>query len=388
MSHSLGRSARRISALIRKESLQVVRDPSALLIAFVLPPCLLFMFAFAVSLDVKNVPIGLVSEGDGSYTNSLARAYYATQYLKPTSARHRRELEHELLTGRLKALVIIPQDFDATMLDPQRVTRLQIITDGSSPNTANFSAGYAQGVFQNWLAEQTAPAVDGPLPAIAAAMPPAAAIDLQPRFWFNPELDSRRVLVPGSIALVMTMIGTMLTALVVSREWERGTMEAIMSTPTRIPEQILSKLLPYFVLGIIATAGCAMLSSLALGVPMRGSLAALLLVSSAFLVAALGQGLLISTLARNQFVAIQLAIMTGFMPALLLSGFIFEIQSMPPVLQFITQVIPARYFVSALQTVFLAGDIWVELIIDVGAMLAVAALFFGITLLRSRRGLD
>lgn len=384
MNRSPARSARRIFALIRKESVQAMRDPSALLIAFVLPPCLLFMFAFAVSLDVKNVAIGLVLEGDGRYTNALARAYHATDYLEPTPARHRRELEHGLLTGRFKALVIITQDFDATILDPQRTTRIQIITDGSSPNTANFSAGYAQGVFQNWLAGQTVPAGG----AAEAAITAAPAIKLQPRFWFNPELDSRRVLVPGSIALVMTMIGTMLTALVVSREWERGTMEAIMSTPARTPELILSKLLPYFVLGIIATSGCALLSSLVLGVPMRGSFSTLLLISSAFLVPALGQGLLISTLARNQFVAIQLAILTGFMPALLLSGFIFEIQGMPAFLQFITHLIPARYFVSALQTLFLAGDVWVELVVDVVAMLAVGTLFFGITLLRSRRGLD
>jgi ABC-2 type transport system permease protein len=216
----------------------------------------------------------------------------------------------------------------------------------------------------------------------------AAAIRLEPRFWFNPELQSRRTLVPGAIAVVMTMIGTMLTALVVSREWERGTMEAMLATPATMGELILSKLLPYFVLGAVACAGCAFLAVQVLGVPMVGSFGALMLISAVFLVPALGQGLMISTLSKNQLVATQLAIMSGYLPSFLLSGFVFEIQSMPLFIQMITHIIPARYYVSSLQTVFLAGDVWPLFLRDMASMLAVGAVFFGITRLKSKKGLD
>lgn len=367
-------SGRRFRALVVKESLQVLRDPSALLIAFVMPPLLLFMFAFAVSLDVSNVSIGVVMESDGPYTQSLAAAYAGSSYLEVSPARHRKELEHQLLTGEVKALVVIGQEFEAAMRDPQRGAQIQVLTDGSFPNSASFTAGYTQGVFNNWLA--------------AHGMQAAGGVILQQRFWFNPEMDSRRVLVPGVIAIVMTIIGTLLTALVVSREWERGTMEALMSTPARMREIIFSKLLPYYLLGLLATVGCAFLGVQVLGVPLHGSLLALLLVSSVFLVPALGQGLLISTIFKNQFMAAQVAILSGFLPALLLSGFIFEIESMPLILQILTQVIPARYFVDALRTIFLAGDIWPTLLLDMACLLAVGSVFFALTMKRFRGGLD
>ncbi|MCX2981010.1 ABC transporter permease [Halieaceae bacterium IMCC14734] len=367
-------SGRRFRALVLKESLQVLRDPSALLIAFVMPPLLLFMFAFAVSLDVSHVSIGVVMESDGPYAQSLAAAYAGSSYLDVTPARHRKQLELHLVTGELKALVVIDQEFETAMRDPQRAAKIQVLTDGSFPNSASFTGGYAQGVFNNWLVGQ--------------GLQPEGGVILQQRFWFNPEMDSRRVLVPGVIAIVMTIIGTLLTALVVAREWERGTMEAIMSTPARMPEIIFSKLLPYYVLGMLATVACAFLGVQVLGVPLRGSLTALMLVSAVFLVPALGQGLLISTVFKNQFMAAQVAIMSGFLPALLLSGFIFEIQSMPKALQWVTQVIPARYFVDALRTVFLAGDIWPVLLVNMAWLLAVGALFFGLTMKRFRGGLD
>ena len=196
---------------------------------------------------------------------------------------------------------------------------MQVITDGSQPNTASFVGAYASGVVATWLAHR-----DG-------ARPPA--ISLEPRFWFNPELNSRHFLIPGAIAIIMTLIGTLLTAMVVAREWERGTMEAVMSTPATVLEILLGKLLPYFGLGLIATFGCAMLATHAFGVPMRGSYFALFLLASAFLVPALGQGLLISTTSRNQLVASQLAAQTGFLPAFMLSGFLFEIGNMPGWLQ-------------------------------------------------------
>ena len=354
-----------------------MRDPSALVITFVLPPILLFLFAFAVSLDVRNVPIGVVLESDSPQAQSLAAAYSGTRFLEVTPARHRKELEQAVVGGALKGFVVIPADFAERLLNPQSSAAIQIITDGSSPNSANFVAGYAQGVFSNWLADRN-----------GGSQARGPAIDLQQRFWFNPELESRRVLVPGAIAIVMTLIGTLLTALVVAREWERGTMEAVMSTPASMLEIILSKLVPYFLLGIMAVIGCVFLAHEVFGLPLRGSPLTLLLVSCVFLVPALGQGLLISTISKNQFLAAQIALMSAYLPALLLSGFIFEIDSMPLIIQTITRVIPARYYVSCLQTIFLAGDVWPVLLPSMAAMLALGALFFAITFANSHKRLD
>lgn len=367
---------RRLWALIRKESYQILRDPASLLIAFVLPPILLFLFAFAVSLDVKDVPVGVVLESDSPAAQSLAAAFAASPYLRVTPARHRDEVELKLVSGELRAFAVIPADFDARLLQGQGQAVIQVIADASNPNTSTFTAGYLQGAFSNWLLSRGGAAGETP------------GISVQQRFWFNPQLQSRRMLVPGAIAIVMTMIGTLLTALVMSREWERGTMEALLATPASLGEIILSKLLPYFVLGALATVGCTFLAVSVLGIPMAGSFAALMLISATFLVPALGQGLLISTVSRNQFLASQLAVMTGYLPAMLLSGFLFEIQSMPWLIQKITYLIPARYYVSSLQTVFLAGDVWPLFLRDMASMLAVGALFFGITRLKSKRRLD
>jgi ABC-2 type transport system permease protein len=369
-----GIDAGRLASLVRKESLQVVRDPSAILIAFALPVVLLFLFAYAVSLDVRAVRIGLVLEDDSVPGRELAAAFGATRYFEVTPARTRAEVEAGIIAGRLRGMVVIPADFPQRLHDPERGPLLQIIADGSQPNTANFVAGYARGVLRTWLAGQPS----GPVEPIA----------IEPRFWFNPELESRQYLVPGAIAIVMAMIGTMLTALVIAREWERGTMEAVMSTPAGIVEILLGKLLPYFALGLVATLGCAGLATLVFGVPLRGSWIALIALSAAFLVPALGQGLLISAVTRNQFVAAQVALLSGFLPALLLSGFLFEIDSMPAWIRALTYVLPARYFVASLHTVFLAGNVWAEFGKDMLSMLVIGLAFFAITARNTRKSLD
>ncbi len=373
-------SVRRLAALVRKESLQLVRDPSTILIAFVLPAVLLFLFGYAVSLDIRGVRLGVVLESDGAPAQSLAAAFAGTRYFRITTVHDRRAVADQLVSGALRGYVVIPQDFEQRLATGGSRPLVQIVTDGSQPNTANFVANYARGVVIGWRAQQADDAVSA-----AAAKP---SIALVPRFWFNPEIDSRRALIPGAIAVVMTIIGTLLTALVVAREWERGTMEAIMSTPATVAEILLGKLLPYFALGLAAMVCSTLLALFVFGVPLRGSWFALLLLSSVFLVPALGQGLLISALARNQFVAAQIALITGFLPAFLLSGFIYEIASMPWPIRWLTCVVPARYFVTALQTVFLAGDVWPLLLRDLAAMLAIGAVFFLIALRRTRKSLD
>jgi ABC-2 type transport system permease protein len=369
-----GGRPRRLVALTRKEGLQVLRDPAAVLIAFVLPVVLLFLYAYAVSLDAQDVRIGVVLESDSAAAHDLASAFAATRYFAVTPARDRREVAPRMVSGELRGFVVIPQDFASRMISRADQPLVQVVTDGSQPNTANFVSGYAQGVVSNWLA------------AGRDAAPPSARFE--PRYWFNPELESRRFLVPGAIAIVMAMIGTLLTALVVAREWERGTMEAIFSTPAGVLEIMVAKLLPYFGLGLIATFGCALLSIWVFDVPLRGSWLALFAISSAFLVPALGQGLLISAATRNQFVAAQLALLSGFLPAFLLSGFLFEIDSMPAVIRTITYIVPARYFVATLQTVFLAGDVWSQFLPNMLAMLAIGLVFFAIASARTRKTLD
>ncbi len=368
---------RRFSAIARKETLQIFRDPSTLLVAFVLPVVMLFLFAFAVSLDTRNVRLGVVLESDTEAAQSLAAAFAGSRYFSVTPARDRRDVEPAVIAGRLRGYVLIPQDFASRLLRGQSDGLVQIITDGTQPNTASFVASYAQGVVSNWLASRT--------PGTATVPP---AITLEPRFWFNPEIESQRALVPGAIAVVMTIIGTLLTALVVAREWERGTMEGLFSTPATIAEIILGKLIPYFLLGLAATAISALLAVWVFGVPLRGSVFALMLLAAVFLIPALGLGLLISTIARNQFIAAQLALLAGFLPAYLLSGFLFEISSMPKIIQLITHIVPARYFNTGLQTVFLAGDVWLLLLPSLGAMALLGTLLFGVVVRKTRKSLE
>ena len=366
---------RRLAALVRKESLQAVRDPSTLLIAFVLPTVLLFLFAYAVSLDIRQVRIGVVVESPGAAAQELAAAFAATRYLDVTFARDRREVADRVAAGELRGFVVIPQDFEQRLIDPHGASLLQVITDGSQPNTASFVANYAQGVLMTWRAGQ-------------AGASPAQAITLQPRYWFNAELESRRALVPGAIAIIMTIIGTMLTALVVAREWERGTMEAVMSTPASVAEILVGKLLPYFALGMLSTMAATALAIFVFDVPLRGSLAALLLLSAVFMLPALGQGLLISSLARNQFLAAQIALFSGFLPAFMLSGFLFEIDSMPAPIRAITWLVPARYFVSSLKTVFLVGDQWAVFVPDLLAMAVIGVVLFALARRATRKNLE
>ena len=366
----------RLWALVRKESLQAMRDPSTILIALVLPVVLLFLFAYAVSLDVREVRIGVVLESDGASAQSLAAAFAGTRYLEVTPARDRREVADQVVSGKLRGFVVIAQDFERRIATPEPGPLVQVITDGSQPNTANFVANYAQGVVQTWQAGRSGAAAQAP------------AIALEPRYWFNPELESRRSLVPGAIAIVMTIIGTMLTALVVAREWERGTMEAVLSTPASVVEILIGKLLPYFVLGMLATIGSALLAIYVFDVPLRGSWLALLVLSAVFLIPALGQGLLISALTKNQFLASQIALFSGFLPSFLLSGFLFEIDAMPLTIQAITYLIPARYFVASLQTVFLAGDVWAVFLPNLAAMATIGVFFLVIAKRKTRKNLE
>lgn len=367
-------NSQRFGAMLRKESLQILRDPSTFLIAFLLPLLLLFIFGYGVSLDTARARIGLAVEDSSAPALGLASAYRHSRWFEVVETRSVRPLKRELVADRIRGIVVIPQDFGRRVAGG-RGGEIQIITDGSLPNTASFVAAYAEGVRAAWASGYAAEQGQRRDPPIAIAS----------RFWFNPELASRYFLVPGSIAIVMTMIGTLLTALVVAREWERGTMEAVMATPLGMGELLATKVLPYFALGLGSMTLCTLIGIFVFDVPFRGSPLALLLISSAFLVPALGQGLLISAALKNQFMASQIALFTAFLPSMLLSGFIFEIESMPRWLQLITYAVPARYLIPSLQTVFIAGDLWSLFLPNMAVMLCFGAIFFALAVRATRR---
>ncbi len=340
-----------------------------------LPVVLLLLFAYAVSLDAKEVRVGVVLESPGASAQSLAAAFSGTRFLNTHFAHDRREVADQLVSVRCAATSSFRRISSSAWpsvaasrwcrSSPMAPTRIPPTTSRTTP------AAWSSPGVPDWMSRA-----------------PAQSVVLEPRYWFNPELESRRALIPGAIAIVMTIIGTMLTALVVAREWERGTMEAVLSTPASVAEILIGKLLPYFVLGMLSTLGAAALAVFVFGVPMRGSLAALLLLSAVFMVPALGQGLLISSLARNQFLAAQIALFTGFLPAFMLSGFLYEIDAMPAPIRAITLVVPARYFVDSLKTVFLAGDIWAVFLPNLAAMAAIGGLFFVIAKRATRKNLE
>jgi ABC-2 type transport system permease protein len=368
-------AAARLLALLRKEFHQIARDPSTALIAIVFPLLLLFLFGFAVNLDTSRVRIGLDRRDDSEAARSLAHDFAASRWfeVRATGAAGG-ALGRELVRGEIRGIIVIPDGFGRDVAAGGGT--IQVITDGSLPNTAGFVSSYAEGVRTNWAATRS---------VLQGSAAPNAAVRVAHRFWFNPELASRFFLVPGSIAVVMTMVGTLLTALVIAREWERGTLEGLMATPIGMGEFVATKVVPYFVLALCSMTLCTLLAIFAFGVPFRGSALALLAIASVFLIPALGQGLLISAAIKNQFVASQVALLTAFLPTLLLSGFVFEIASMPRAIQLLTYAVPARYLIPQLQTVFLAGDDWGLYLPNMAALLAFGALFFGISVKVTRR---
>ena len=371
--------ARRFTALLRKETLQILRDPSTALIAFVLPLLLLFIFGYGVNLDTARTRIGIDRRDDSQAASSLAHDFASSRWFTVVAvARASDALGRELVAGRIRGIVVIPDGFGREVAAGGGA--IQVVTDGSLPNMAGFVAAYAEGVRANWAAQHAVEQGQA-----SAGAPQPAAIGIEHRYWFNPELTSRFFLVPGSIAVVMTMIGTLLTALVVAREWERGTLEGLMATPIGMGEFIVTKVVPYFLLALCSMTLCTLVAIFLFGVPFRGSPLGLLAISAVFLLPALGQGLLISAATKNQFVASQVALLTAFLPTLLLSGFLFEIASMPAPIRLLSYLVPARYLIPQLQTVFLAGDDWGLYLADMAALLGFGALFFGIAIRVTRR---
>lgn len=368
---------RRVAALVRKEGFQVVRDPSSFAIGIVLPIILILLYGYGVTLDVKHVPVALVTESPSPDSAEAASGFTLSPYFdvnQVTSAREAREL---MLERRVDGVLYLREDFS-------RQSRLgdgadvQVILHGTDANRARIMQAYAQGALAQ-AAEVHADA-SGEAPSTGQAM-------VQSRLWFNDANDSHYFLVPGLIVLVMTLIGATLTAMVMAREWERGTLEALFVTPVQADEIMIGKLVPYFLLGLAGLAICILAARYLFDVPLKGSLVVLLGTSMLYLLVALGMGLLISSTIRSQFLASQIAQLVTFLPATMLSGFIYDLRSTPLFIQAISYGVPARYFVTLLQSVFLAGDVW-SVILPNTLMLGVfAALFLAMTRRAIRKSL-
>ncbi|EMH4161979.1 ABC transporter permease [Pluralibacter gergoviae] len=371
-------SWRRVRALCVKETRQIVRDPSSWLIAVAIPLLLLFIFGYGINLDSSRLRVGVLLEQQSKEALDFAHTLTGSPYIDATLSDNRGALIQMMQAGRIRGLVVIPVNFAAQMARPGDSAPVQVITDGSEPNTANFVQGYVQGIWQIWQMQRAEDRGENFEPLI----------DVQTRYWFNAAAISQHFIIPGAITIIMTVIGAILTSLVIAREWERGTMEALLSTEITRAELLLCKLIPYYFLGMLAMALCMVVSVFVIGVPYRGSLLLLFVISSLFLLSTLGMGLLISTITRNQFNAAQVALNAAFLPSIMLSGFIFQIDSMPAAIRVATWIIPARYFVSTLQSLFLAGNIAPVLIINTLLLIVSAVAFIGLTWLKTRRRLD
>lgn len=372
-----GTAGLRLRGLIRKEFLQILRDPSSIAVAFLMPVALLLLFGYGVSLDAEHVSIALVVEQPSADTAGFTSVFLHSRYFAPVIMPSMHEAVQALMSRRINGIIRLRSDF-VRRLQHASDAPIQVIVNGVDANTARLISGYVRGVLATWIGHQAA----------SRGQATTTPVQVQQRVWFNSELRSRNYLVPGLIAVIMTLIGALLTAMVMAREWERGTLEALMVTPVTIREILLGKLIPYFILGMGGMALSVVMAVGLFAVPLRGSVWVLAGASSLFMFVALGMGLLISVLARNQFVAGQAAIITTFLPAFILSGFIFDIGSMPWVVRMLTHGIAARYFVSILQTVFLAGHVWSVIVPNALALVGMAIIFLGLTRLKFRKRLE
>ncbi len=357
---------RRIRALVMKEARQIVRDPSSIAIGVVLPLILILLFGYGLSLDVKNVPLAVVIESPTPEAMDLAAGFQLSPYFHPSVMRSMPPAQRQLLEHHVDGVVRIPADFSRHIAAGD--AEVQLIVHGGDANRARIIEEYVQGVTGIWAARQNA---QGQASA-------TALVKVQSRLWFNEANDSSYFLVPGLVVLVMTLIGGLLTAMVMAREWERGTLESLLVTPVRSDEILLGKTLPYFVLAQFGFVLCVLSARFLFHVPLRGSMWVLFGASMLYVLIALGIGLLISSWVKNQLVASQLTMLVTFMPAFMLSGFLFDLRSMPAAVRMITYALPARYYVALLQSVFLAGDVWPVIVPNTLALTAMAAaLAFG-----------
>ncbi len=359
----------RLRGILRKEALQILRDPSSIILALVMPLVLLIIFGYGMNLDAEHVPVAVVNDDPGALSRELVARFDQSPNFEVQRVQSMNQAELLIQTRDVDAIIRLQNDFSARLLggggDSVTVAPVQLIVNGIDANRGRLIEGYVKSITGTWAAMRLARGESASPPMVSIAQ----------RIWFNEGAESRNFMVPGLITLIMTLIGILLTALVIAREWERGTMEALLVTPLRKIDILLGKILPYYLLGMLGMGMSVVVGVNIFEVPFRGSVAALLLLSSLFMLASLGFGLLLSAAIRVQFVAAQISIIAGFLPAFFLSGLIFDLESMPVPIQVVSHIVPARYFVTISHTLFMAGDIW-SVLLPNGLVLALMSVFF------------
>jgi ABC-2 type transport system permease protein len=359
--NTFGAKIRRAGSLVRKEARQIIRDPSSIAIGIVLPVVLILLFGYGLSLDVTHVPVAVVLEDPSPAAMDLAASFQLSPYFDAQLMTSMPQARRLMVARKIDGIVRVRSDFARRLSVGD--AEVQILVHGVDANHGRIIQRYAEGAVGQWAAKRTTQGQEGI----------GGPVTVQSRLWFNETNESRYFLIPGLIVLIMTLIGAFLTSLVVAREWERGTMEALFVTPVRPDEILIGKTIPYFALGMAGLVSCLVAAKFLFEVPFRGSLAVLSGVSILYLLVALGIGLLISSAVKSQFVASQIALLVTFLPALMLSGFLFDLRSMPAPVRIITYALPARYYVELLQTIFLAGDIWPIIAPNAAVLSAMAA---------------
>ena len=341
---------RRTRAMARKELLHIVRDPRSLIAALALPLMMLLIFGYALSLDVDRIPTIIYDLDHTPQSRALIREFRGSRYFDIIEeATSYRPSEREMDMRRCLLGVVLPPDYSRNLLSGEEA-QVQLLLDGTDSNTAAIALGYGEGVVQGYALRLRA-AAQSPGPGSVLHTP----VEPRVRVWYNTDLISRDYIVPGLISVILMIIAALLTSLTIAREWENGTMEQLLSTPLRPAEMALGKLSAYFLLGIVDMFLCLFVGIVIFDVPLKGSAIFLFVSSCVYLFGALGWGVLVSAMNRNQLSAYQLGTLTSFLPAFLLSGFIYSIENMPRVIQAIALFVPARYFINIVKGVFLKG---------------------------------
>jgi ABC-2 type transport system permease protein len=371
----------RLRALLAKEWLQIIRDPSSIALAFFIPIVMLLLFGYGISLDPKELPVAFVMDKPDPTAATLLARFRHSRYFGMVPTTSWEEAERMLLDREVDAVIRLQSDFTRRLMTGGQAP-VQLIVNGVDSNRALQIVGYVTMTWNRWLT-----GVSETLPG-AKNLARVGLVDLKQRIWFNEAIRSENFLVPGLMAIIMTLIGTLLTAMVMAREWERGTMEALLVTPVRRLEIVLGKLIPYFLLGMGGLVLCIVMAVFLFNVPFRGSLVLLLLLGGVFMVGTLGLGLFISSTAKNQFVAGQIALLAAFLPSFFLSGFIFELTSTPIFIQVLSYIVPAKYFVNIVQTLFLAGNVGSVLLPNLAGLVVLALVFMTLAFRKTRKSLE
>jgi len=358
----------RVWAVARKEFIHISRDPRSLGIAIAIPLLLLILYGYALTLDVDRVPLVVWDQSASPASREFISRFGGSRYFALVGqARNYREVERAIDASEALMALVIPRDF-AAHLESGRAAAAQLIVDGSDSNTATIAMGYADAVVQAYSQDVT---MHQTLQTGGPGLKPP--LDLRARVWFNADLESKHYIIPGLIAVIMLVIAAMLTSLTVAREWERGSMEQLISTPIKGRELILGKLLPYFTIGMLDVALAVLMGELLFHVPLRGSVALLFGTAAIFLAGSLALGMVISIATKSQLLASQLAMMLTYLPSILLSGFISAISNMPKSLQLLSHLVPARYFITLLKGIYLKG-IGLEILAVEAGLLSVFAI--------------